>query len=65
VGRVWPQHGGCGRPLNSVVRSHGETSTLEKHDLALLTGGAHSRKLPDRRSERRPFDRKTKGRYQC
>ena len=22
VGRVWPRHSGCGRPLNSVVRSH-------------------------------------------
>ena len=22
MGRVWPRHGGCGRPLNSVVRLH-------------------------------------------
>jgi hypothetical protein len=24
VGRVWPRHGGGGRPLNSVVRCHKE-----------------------------------------
>jgi hypothetical protein len=32
VGRVWPRHGHCGRPLNSVVRWHSNhRGTSMKH----------------------------------
>jgi hypothetical protein len=36
VGRVWPRHGGRGRPLNSVVRQHMESARLKLGIVAVL-----------------------------
>ena len=32
MGRVWPRHGRCGRPLNSVVRHHENMRCYNHHD---------------------------------
>jgi hypothetical protein len=49
VGRVWPRHGGGGRPLNSVVRRHANSVSLGSALRNCGIGGIRGRRIRNHR----------------
>ena len=45
MGRVWPRHGRCGRPLNSVVSPHMSTVTIPEEERRSIIDDEHLRLL--------------------